>query len=74
MKDAHALNLILTKIMNLNQARPDDIKYCPFIFRRSMNHRHQSGTVPHLFADLMRAAMFKACISLAFTGFVNYFY
>ena len=32
MKDAHALNLILTKIMNLNQARPDDIKYCPFIF------------------------------------------
>ncbi|POF62647.1 hypothetical protein KMAL_17680 [Novacetimonas maltaceti] len=39
-----------------------------------MNHRHQSGTVPHLFADLMRTAMFKACISLAFTGFVNYFY
>lgn len=32
MKDAHALNLILMKIMNLNQTRPDDIKCCPFIF------------------------------------------
>lgn len=39
-----------------------------------MNHQHQSGTVAHLFAGLMRVVMFRACISLAFTGFVNYFY